>query len=136
MKDLILFILVFSLVSCKSTHENSVQISADAITDVMNQHIAVGVRLAQHYCEKNSWPDNFFNLKEFEPKNHFTIPVEINWDWFSRSNVIINQLPDRIKIHTPKEIKDNNVVAMTSLHIVPDCDGKNINVNTSIIVGG
>lgn len=135
MKNFALFIVFLLLVSCKTITQNDKESSADAIADTANQHIAVGVLLAQHHCELGSWPVTFTKLQEFQLKGTSKMPVEINWKWLNSPNVQI-KISEVITVRTSDGIEENHGVVITSLHEAPECDGNNIKVNTSLNVGG
>lgn len=134
MKKIAFFMSFLFLVPCKATPYNDNKPSTNAIAATANQHVAMGVLLALHYCEYNDWPSTLTKLQEFTPKRNFKLPVEINWNWFSRPSVEIT-FSEKIVVRTNDGIQKKHSTVITSFHKAPGCDGNNIKVNASLNIG-
>lgn len=98
----------------------------------LNQHIAIGVALANYRCEHGEWPESIEILRtHFESKN-LPLPVEIDWSiWSRRENTW--EVAELVRLHTARD--DDEPLVVTTTHSPGNCEPNSLQPNMHVELG-
>jgi len=129
MKKLLIIVVSISISLSCIANEQQRQIVVNT-----NQHIAMSVLLALHYCEKQQWPESITVIREFNHAKQLSLPHNINWNLLESPKVKF-EVNEDIVFKTPEIDKESGNIAVSSIHSYPGCNNGNIKVNVNINIG-
>lgn len=108
--------------------------AATATAAAVNQHIAVSVLSAMHYCENSSWLEGVADVQTFYEISSFPLPVQVDWEMLKGQKSSYSVDHDTLTLVTAAGAIAE-ALRVTSTNEPPGCDGSNIDVNTKLDVG-
>lgn len=105
-----------------------------ATATIANQHVAINVLAALHYCEYRRWPEDIAAVQAFHRRSELPLPIEPDWRLFGADAPRYTLEQEVLTVTTPAGATAA-AHRIVSTNRPPDCADRNIKVNTAMHIG-